>query len=122
MCANPLSDAIEPDCQTVFGALTSEPCRSILQSLERPLTASEVAEHCGLAEGTTYRALERLVDAGLLRKQERERAATYAIDFDEVVVSADGDDLDLEVTGPSRSAAEQLSVLWDSVQEGAGGG
>ncbi|MFB6252022.1 MAG: helix-turn-helix domain-containing protein [Halobellus sp.] len=70
MCADPLSDAIEPDCQTVFDALTSEPCRSILQSLEQPLTAAEVADYSDLPDGSAYRALERMVRAGLVRKRE----------------------------------------------------
>lgn len=122
MCANPLSDAMEPDFGPVFDALTSERCRAILRVLDRPLTAAEVADHCGISNGTAYHGLERMVTAGLLRKQEGEDAATYVVDFEEVVVSAGEGELDLEVTDPSRSAAEQLSELWDDVQAEAGGG
>ncbi|MFA1611832.1 DUF7342 family protein [Halobellus rubicundus] len=121
MCANPLSDAMEPDLGPVFDALTSEPCRAILRALDRPQTASEVAEHCDLSNGTAYRALERMVTAGLLRKQEGENAATYAVDFEEVIVRATDGELELEVSDPSRSAAEQLSELWSEVQAEAGG-
>jgi len=122
MCANPLSDAMDPDLQTVLDALTSEPCRDVLRSLDRPLTAAAVAERCGVSESTAHRALERMVAAGMLRKRERTDAATYGIDFEEVVVRTADGDLDLEVAGPSRSAAEQLSALWADVQAEAGGG
>lgn len=121
MCANPLSEAMEPDLQTVFDALTSESCRDILRSLDEPLTATVVAERCGLSEETAHRGLERMVTAGLLRKQERTDGAIYAVDFETVIVRPADDDLEMELRAPSRSAAEQLSHLWADVQAEAGG-
>lgn len=116
MSENPLSDALEPDVQTVFDALTSEQCREVLRALERPMTASEIADACELPRSTAYQKLEQMVEAGLLRKHQGADAARYSIDFEEVVVRLPNGGLELDVTPPSRSASEQLSELWGEVR------
>ncbi|MFB6092141.1 MAG: helix-turn-helix domain-containing protein [Haloquadratum sp.] len=116
MCANPLSEEADPDVAAVFDALASDQCREVLRDLDRPMTAAEVAESCGRARSTVYRALERMVDAGLLRKHEGGDATRYSVDFEEVVLRADGG-LEVSLTSPSRSVTDQLAELW-----GGGGG
>ncbi|WP_144905541.1 winged helix-turn-helix domain-containing protein [Halobellus captivus] len=116
MASNPLSDALEPDFETVFDALTSERCRDVLRALDHGMTAAEIADVCELPRSTAYQKLESMVEAGLLRKQQREDAARYAIDFEEVVVSRRNGELELTVTPSSRSAADQLSDLWGEVR------
>ncbi|WP_311173721.1 helix-turn-helix domain-containing protein [Halobellus ordinarius] len=116
MSENPLSDALEPDPSTVFAALKNGQCQQVLRSLDTPMTATEIAEACDLPRSTVYGKLERMVEAGLLRKHDREEAARYTVDFEEVVVRNPNGDLELEITPPSRSAAEQLSELWGEVR------
>lgn len=116
MSDNPLTEAFEPDVATVFDALTDEQCREILRALDRPMTASQIAQASGLPRSTAYQKLETMVEAGLLRKRELDDAARYSIDFEEVVVRNTDGGLELGVTPPSRSAADQLSELWDEVR------
>ncbi|MFD1686231.1 winged helix-turn-helix domain-containing protein [Halobellus litoreus] len=116
MSSNPLSEALEPDFDTVFGALTSEQCWDVLRSLDSPRTAAEIASECDLPRSTAYAKLESMVEAGLLRKQAGEDAARYVIDFEEVVVTYPNGDLELTVEQPARSASDQLSELWDEVR------
>ena len=116
MSSNPLSDALEPDFDAVFGALTSEQCWDVLRSLDQPMTAAEIASACDLPRSTAYAKLESMVEAGLLRKQAGEDAARYAIDFEEVVVTCPNGDLELDVKPPARSASDQLSDLWGEVR------
>jgi len=121
MAPNPLSDAVSPDVDTVFELLASERVRRIVRALEEPMTAAEVAEACGIPRSTAYRKLRAMAEAGLLRKQEGDDAARYAVDFEAVVVRAPNGDLELDVEVPARSASEQLSALWGEVRAEAGG-
>jgi sugar-specific transcriptional regulator TrmB len=121
MSSNPLSDAVSPDVETVFDLLKSESARRIVRALEGPMTAAEVAEACGMPRSTAYRKLRAMTDAGLLQKQAGGDAARYAVNFEEVVVRNPNGELELDIEVPSRSASEQLSVLWDGVRAEAGG-
>jgi len=120
MSTNPLSDALEPDFETVFAALTSPQCRAVLRRLDGPMTASDIAAACDLPRSTVYRKLEQMVEAGLLEKRDRGRdAARYALGFEEVVVTREPGDLSLSVSSPSRSASDQLSTMWSAVSDQA---
>lgn len=121
MASNPLSDAVSPDVETVFDLLKSERTRRIVRALERPMTAAEVAEACEVPRSTAYRKLQPMAEAGLLRKQEGDDAARYAVDFEAVVVRNPDGELKLDLEVPTRSASEQLSALWGEVQTEAGG-
>jgi DNA-binding transcriptional ArsR family regulator len=60
----------------LLGALDDEGCRAILEATSgEALSASEVAERCGLALSTAYRKLEQLAEAGLLEERTRIRPA-----------------------------------------------
>ncbi|WP_416841296.1 helix-turn-helix domain-containing protein [Haloferax sp. DFSO52] len=117
MSSNPLSDAVEPDIQTVFDVLTSEQCRRVLQSLDSPMSATEIADECGLPRSTVYRKLQQMVGAGLLEKFDTQHGATrYYLGFDEVVVTTTGGELEVAVTSEATSASDQLSKLWSDVR------
>ena len=116
MDSNPLTDALNPDFETVFDSLTSEQCVSVLRGLDDGMTAREIAESCDLPTSTAYQKLELMVEARLLRKWQSEEAARYAIDFEEVVVTRSDGELKLRVASPSRSAADQLSDMWGQVR------
>lgn len=117
MSTNPLSDAVEPDVQSVFDVLTNEQCRTVLRSLDSPMSAKEISATCHLPRSTVYRKLEQMVDAGLLDKCDSTRGATqYCVGFDEVVVSYEPTGLDVSVNAEPRSASDQLSELWTDVR------
>lgn len=121
MASNPLSDAVSPDVETVFDLLASERTRRIVRALEGPMTAAEVAETCEIPRSTAYRKLQGMAEAGLLRKQEGDDAARYAVDFEAVVARNPNGELEVELEAPARSASEQLSALWGGVRAEAGG-
>jgi DNA-binding transcriptional ArsR family regulator len=120
MAPNPLSDAVSPDVDTVFELLKSESTRGIVRALEGPMTAAEVAEACGIPRSTAYRKLQAMAEAGLVRKQEGDDAARYAVDFEAVVVRNPNGELELDIEVPTRSASEQLSALWGGVRAEVG--
>ncbi|KAB1190613.1 helix-turn-helix domain-containing protein [Haloferax sp. MBLA0076] len=117
MSTNPLSEAFEPDFQSVFDSLTSTQCRTVLRTLDSPMTASEIADVCEMPRSTVYRKLEQMVDAGLLTKRDNgQSAAEYSLGFREVVVTHHAGGLELSVSSQSRSASDQLSELWAEVR------
>ncbi len=60
--------------QTLLDLLSDDACRSILAATtDAARSAREVASACDLPLSTTYRKLERLVDAGLLVEHTRVR-------------------------------------------------
>ncbi|MFA1611820.1 helix-turn-helix domain-containing protein [Halobellus rubicundus] len=122
MSSNPLSDALTPDPESVFAALADPQCRALLRALDRPKTATELADAVEMPRSTAYEKLRRLADAGLVRKRETADEVRYAIDFETVVVRTDDDDdLSVSVSRPSKSAAEQLTGMWREVRSEASG-
>ena len=81
--------------ECVLDVLHDADCRAILlETGETALSASEVAETCGLAQSTAYRKLDLLTDAGLVEERTRLRrsgkhASEYVRAVDSVVVSLD---------------------------------
>lgn len=56
--------------EALLDALGDGPSRSILAACsERPMTAKELTERCGVSPTTVYRRVNRLVDRGLLAKR-----------------------------------------------------
>ncbi|WP_411966030.1 helix-turn-helix domain-containing protein [Haloferax sp. YSMS24] len=89
----------------------------MLQTLDRPMTAADIATACDLPRSTVYQKLEEMVDAGLLVKHEKRGKQTmYTVGFDEVVVEAGAGKLELSIVSRRRSASEQLSELWTEVR------
>ncbi|WP_336023392.1 helix-turn-helix domain-containing protein [Halobellus salinisoli] len=121
MTSNPLSNALDPDFDAVFGSLASEQCWDVLRTLDHAKTAAEIADACDIPRSTAYQKLEAMAEAGLLRKRKRADAARYSIDFEEVVVTRSKGELELTVVPPSRSAADQLSEMWGEVRSETSG-
>lgn len=63
--------SLEPP--TVFDALNDAAARRILGDADEPRTAAEFSDRCDVPLSTTYRKLNRLADAGLLRESIRIR-------------------------------------------------
>lgn len=101
----------EPDVGTVLDALDDADCREILEATsDDSLTASELSNTCDLPLSTTYRKVDRLTDAGLLRETIRihrsgKHVNQYERNVEDVVFTVeDGGQLGLSVTHCDRSA------------------
>jgi DNA-binding transcriptional ArsR family regulator len=112
-----------PDLQDVLDALEDPDCRGIVETIEEPMTASEISEICDVPLSTCYRKLELLTDASLLEEQveirsDGQHTTRYAIAFDEVRLALD-DERSIEVAIKRRadSPDERLSSLWSEVRK-----
>ncbi|AGB38956.1 transcriptional regulator [Natronococcus occultus] len=103
-----------PSCEHVFSALTDDACREIIAALEEPLTVEETAEEIERPLSTTYRKLDRLTEAGLVREtsgvgRSCHRKSRYVADFERVAIALDDDrSIRVEVDGSS----DPLVGLW----------
>ncbi len=123
MVRDPFRKAEEPDLEVVLDALRDPACRTIIQSLEEPMTATELSEHCDIPLSTTYRKLEKLTDSSLLDEQIEVRedgrhTSRYTPHFDAVLVRlVEKQHLELSISRPPRSADERLADLWSEVRQ-----
>ena len=112
-----------PDLQAVLDALDDPDCRMIVKRLEEPTSANEVAEATGVPLSTTYRKLDLLSDASLLRELTEVRSdghhtTRYDLDFEDVTLAVtDAREFDVTVSRPSRSAEERLADMWSEVRK-----
>jgi ArsR family transcriptional regulator, arsenate/arsenite/antimonite-responsive transcriptional repressor len=85
LAAPALSDEDAAVTAGVFAALAS-PARVRLVNLlawsERPVCLCELLEPLGLAQATVSAHLRKLVDAGLVRREERGKWSYFSIDTD----------------------------------------
>ena len=122
MVRDPLAEDDAPDTEAVLGALHDEDCRSILDELTEPRTASELLERCEIPRSTLYRKLDRLVEATLLRegteiREDGSHANRYEVDFEEVIVTrSSGAELGVEIERPARRADERFAEMWSEVR------
>lgn len=114
-----------PPLQELLDALDDPDCRAILRQLEEPMTASELSEACGIPSSTTYRKVERLLEASLIEERTEIRAdghhtARYAPVFEAVRIGLDEDrSFEVEIERPTRTPDERLSELWAEVRKEA---
>lgn len=113
----------DPDEQAVFDALADADCRAILETLDEPLTAQEVASACDLPQTSTYRKLEHLSEAGLVEEQTKVRAdghhtAAYVRDCTGVFVALDGESsFETDILRQPERADERLARFWTYLSE-----
>lgn len=79
---------------SVLEALNDPTCRDVLECLEEPTGAEELAECCGVSSSTIYRKLKTLQGAGLVErryliKADYSQTTRYATTFDEISISLD---------------------------------
>ncbi|QSW97880.1 winged helix-turn-helix domain-containing protein [Haloterrigena alkaliphila] len=95
------------DAGAVLGALDDDACRAILEATsEESLTATELSEQCDIPTSTAYRKVEKLTEAELVEERVRintsgKHATEYRTSFDDVLVSLDDGELEIELTKPS---------------------
>ncbi|MFB6141716.1 MAG: helix-turn-helix domain-containing protein [Halorientalis sp.] len=123
MVRDPFAGEEGPDLQAVLDALDDPTCRAIVRNLEEPMTAEEIAETCDVPLSTTYRKLDLLTEASLLRegmeiRPNGQHASQYAVDFEEVLVTlADDRTFEVGVSRVPRTADERLQDLWSEVRK-----
>jgi DNA-binding transcriptional ArsR family regulator len=128
MVRDPSREDDPPSVDDVLDALADDAARRILAALAEPKTASELSEECDIPLSTTYRKLELLTDASLLRestdiRRDGQHTTRYAVSFDAVTVSLDEAtdgatrDLTVEFSRPDRTRDERLADLWSELRE-----
>lgn len=89
------TDGVDPD--RLFGVLETASARRILAAMgDDPVTASELASECGIANSTMYRQLGELIDARLVSKSVRldqrgHHASQYERAVSDISISLDED-------------------------------
>jgi len=123
MVRDPFADEEGPNLQSILDALDDPKCRVIVRSLDEPMTAEEIAEAADVPLSTTYRKLDLLTEASLLRegmeiRSDGQHASQYAVDFEEVVVRlSDEREFEAGVSRVARTADERLQDLWSEVRK-----
>jgi len=107
--------------EPVFEALADAECREILDALDEPRTAPEVAEACDLPQTNAYRKLEKLSVADLVAERtalcrDGHHATAYERDFSGVVVDYDGTNFGVTVV-EDESPDERLARFWTQISE-----
>lgn len=125
MSGGPPAGRSEPDPETVFGTLDDPTCREILESVDEPMSAKQVAGTVDVALSTAYRKLARLQEASLVAEEteldpDGNHRARFRVDFDRVIVSLD-QARTLTATVETRLTApeERLLDAWTAVRNEA---
>ncbi len=108
------------DLATVVALLDDEHTRSILVATsDRPLSATELSEHCGLSTSSIYRRLDRLSEVDLVGERTRPRSdghheTVYVSRLHRFEVTVTDGELrwDLDRESESDDVADQLTRLW----------
>jgi len=107
----------------VISALDDADARAMIEALDGPMSAGELAERCDIPLSSTYRKLERLADAQLLKegtaiRRDGHHVTRYAVGFDHVEIQYEPTTgLRCRVEQRPASAPEQLATMWSQVQE-----
>lgn len=122
MVRDPRASERVPELQDVLNALDDEDCRTIVQNLEGPMTAQEIADATDIPQSTAYRKLDLLSEATIVDerteiRQDGHHTTRYLLDFETVRIGLDEERaFDLDIDRPARSPDEQLARLWSEVR------
>jgi DNA-binding IclR family transcriptional regulator len=123
MVRDPRTSERVPELQDVLDALDDEDCRTIVQNLEGPMTAKEIADVTEIPQSTAYRKLDLLSEATIVDERTEIRTdghhtTRYLLDIETVRIGL-GEDraFELDIERPARSPDEQLARLWSEVRK-----
>ncbi|MDY7081283.1 MAG: helix-turn-helix domain-containing protein [Halobacteria archaeon] len=122
MVRNPFEDE-SPDLQEILDALDDPDCRGILETVDEPMTASEISEECDIPSSTVYRKLELLTDASLLAESveirtDGKHTTRYEQAFERLSIElTDDNELEVELEKPAETADEKLANIWNEVRK-----
>lgn len=113
----------EPDRKTILAALKDEDCRTIIEALTEPRTASEISETCDIPLSTTYRKVNKLTEAGLLEERIDIKAGgkhtnRYRVSFDrlDITLGEDGT-LIVDLENGDQDVEERLRSAWGEIRQ-----
>ncbi|WP_311171107.1 ArsR/SmtB family transcription factor [Halobellus ordinarius] len=105
-----------------LSALGNEYNPDILRAADEPHSAQEFSEMLDIPIATCYRRIEELTGAGLLELHDRvlsdehRRTNVYRRDIDEVVISFEGNDLNIKVE-ERPEVKNKLDDVWRRISQ-----
>lgn len=123
MVRDPFAEDDVPELQDILDALDDPDCRSIVRTLDEPMTADQIAEAADVPLSTTYRKLDLLTEASLLEegteiRPDGQHASRYTVAFEEVIIGlAESREFEVDISRRPRTADERLASLWSEVQK-----
>lgn len=123
MVRDPFPREEAPELETVLSALEDPDCRTIIHTLEEPMTARELSDAGDIPLSTTYRKLDKMTEATLLEelteiRSDGRHTTRYRIDFTDVTVSlTDKRRLEVAINRPTKAPDERLEDLWTEVRK-----
>lgn len=126
MVRDPYAREDPPDPAEILAVLADEDVRTIIRTVEEPMTAQELQMQCDIPESTLYRKLERMTDVDLLSQRTRIRrdgrhTNEYTTAFESITIRRSDEDgsLAVTVTPVAKAADERLAELWSEVSREA---
>ncbi len=123
MVRDPLGAEEAPEVQAVLDALHDQDCRTIVNHLEEPMSAQELASTTEIPQSTAYRKLDKLTEATILDERTEIRSdghhtTRYVIDVEEVRFPLSEDlAFGVELDRPARTPDERLADMWSEVRK-----
>lgn len=114
----------DPEAETVLSTLADDDCRALIRAMDEPRTAAELSETSDVPLSTTYRKLERLVDASLVDelieiRNDGRHTSRYFPDFATIELTlSETRTMEIDITRPARTADERLEDLWSEIRRG----
>lgn len=114
----------ECDESEILALLDDEYARSILgETSERPMSATELSDHCDASRSTVYRRIDRLTDCDLLAERTRydpdgHHRNVYASRLEEVRVRFEGGEPVLEIErteAATEDVADRFTRMWEDL-------
>ncbi|MFD1632929.1 ArsR/SmtB family transcription factor (plasmid) [Haloplanus ruber] len=108
--------------QHLLNILSDEHARTILQeTMNRPMSADELSDACGISPQSVYRRTETLTKHGLLDTEmeydtEGHHYRTFTADSTQIVVDITADDVAVTVT-QQEPMADRLAEFVDHVRD-----
>ncbi|WP_330632914.1 helix-turn-helix domain-containing protein [Halocatena halophila] len=106
----------------VLSALEDAHCRTLLECLDEPLTASELIEATELSSSTVYRKLDRLSEAGLVCEYTEIRrsgpnASRYERDIERISLRFGENGIELAIDRRDADATDRMATFFQAMQD-----
>ncbi|MFC3958574.1 winged helix-turn-helix domain-containing protein [Halovivax cerinus] len=117
-----------PSLEAVLTTIEDADCRTLLASLDRPKSAAELRQECGLPRSTVYRKLDRLADAALVSeyteiRRDGPNATLYERDVTAISIEIDDEDeFDLQIECPPADPTDRMAAFWAGMKGSSDGG
>ncbi|PSP80133.1 transcriptional regulator [Halobacteriales archaeon QS_1_68_20] len=122
MVRGPFGAEEAPEVQVVLDALHDQDCRTIVNNLDEPMSAQELASTTEIPQSTAYRKLDKLTEATILDERTEIRSdghhtTRYVVDVEEVRLPLTEDlEFGVEIDRPARTPDERLADMWSEVR------